>query len=191
MTQTAKPRVVRSLVIGSVIAIGLGIVLFVGLGSNSGSSPSGPVGIGSVAPGFSLPSLTGGAPVDLQALGEKSHHPVVLNFFASWCIPCQTETPLLARSAAAERAEGSAVRFIGVDVNDAPASALPFVRKAGITYPIGMDRTFNVTSGRYGLYGLPQTFYIDANGKVIGHKIGAVTAPELAGWLRRLTPTGR
>jgi cytochrome c biogenesis protein CcmG/thiol:disulfide interchange protein DsbE len=184
------PRALRSLLIGSVIAIALAVFLFVGLGHHGAkSTSSGPVvGVGSVAPGFSLPSLTGGAPVDLDALGKDRHRPVVLNFFGSWCIPCQAETPLLARTAAAEQAQGSTVQFIGIDVNDAPSSALAFVHKAGITYPVGADRTFQVSSGKYGLYGLPQTFYIDASGTVIGHTFGAVkTAAELQGWIHKLT----
>ena len=188
-----KPRALRSLLIGSVIAVALAVLLFVVLApsSKSGSGASGPVvGIGSRAPGFSLPSLTGGEPVDLAVLGADVHRPVVLNFFASWCIPCQKETPLLARTAAAEQAKGSSVQFIGVDVNDRTSDALAFVTKAGITYPVGVDQNFQVSSGKYGLYGLPQTFYIDATGTVIGHTFGAVkTSAELMGWLHRLGAT--
>jgi cytochrome c biogenesis protein CcmG/thiol:disulfide interchange protein DsbE len=182
-----KPRVARSLIIGSVIAIGLGVFLFVVLPSKSGTGSSGPlVGIGTPAPNFTLPSLAGGVPVNLDALGKDAHRPVILNFFASWCIPCQKETPLLARTAAAEQARGGPIRFVGVDVNDPTTDALPFVQKSGIAYPVGVDRTFRVTSARYGLYGLPQTFFIDSNGTVIGHKIGAVTGSELQGWVHRL-----
>jgi cytochrome c biogenesis protein CcmG/thiol:disulfide interchange protein DsbE len=125
-------------------------------------------------------------PVDLDGLGKDVHHPVILNFFASWCTPCQQETPLLARVAAAEQAQGGRVRFVGVDVNDPPANALPFVDKAGITYPVGVDQAFRVTSGLYGLNGLPQTFYIDSNGTVLGHTIGAVDAAGLRSWLKKL-----
>ena len=64
---------------------------------------------------------------------------MVLNFFASWCQPCQKETPLLARTAADEQAKGSTVQFIGVDTADKPSDALPFVQRAGITYPVGVD----------------------------------------------------
>jgi cytochrome c biogenesis protein CcmG/thiol:disulfide interchange protein DsbE len=178
---------VRSLVIGSVIAIALVVLLFVGLRPNSSKSSAGPlIPVGSQAPGFSLPPLTGAVPVDLGVLGKDAHHPVILNFFASWCIPCQKETPLLAKAAAAEQAKGGPVRFVGVDVNDPPANALPFVQKAGIMYPVGVDQTFRVTSGLYGLYGLPQTFYIDSNGKVLGHTIGAVNAADLRSWMKKL-----
>ena len=116
---------------------------------------------------------------------------MVLNFFASWCIPCQTETPLIARAAADAGKAGSKVQFIGVDVNDENSSAKGFVEKSGITYPVAVDKNFAVTSGRYGLDGLPQTLYIGASGKVIGHTIGAISSPTaLNGWLRRLRATG-
>lgn len=182
------PRRLRSLLIGSAVAVVLAVILFVGLRPGPGaSSTSGPVvGVGSVAPSFTLPSLTGGHPVDLDALGSDRDRPVVLNFFASWCAPCQAETPLLARTADAERAKGSTVQFIGVDVADLPANAIPFVHRTGITYPVGSDAELKVTSGLYGLNGEPNTFFIDGTGKVIGHVIGAVNATELQQWLHRL-----
>ncbi len=114
----------------------------------------------------------------------------MLNFFASWCIPCQKETPLLARTAAAEQAKGSSVRFIGVDVAEKPSDGLAFVRKAGIAYPVGADTDVRVTSGLYGLNAEPNTFFIDASGHVIGHVIGAVSAVQLTQWLHRLAGAG-
>ncbi len=187
------PRRGRALAIGTVIAIGLAIFLFFGLGtganrttSGSSSDPGAIVPIGSQAPRFTLPSLTGGTPVDLYALGARIHHPVVLNFFASWCGPCQKETPLLAKTADAERARGSRVQFIGVDVADQPSDAIPFVHRTGITYPVANDADLRVTSGLYGLNGEPNTFFIGADGRVVGHVIGAVTPPELQSWLRQL-----
>lgn len=164
------------------------VLLFVVLGSRGATGSAGPaVPVGGQAPNFSLPPLTGSAPVDLDSLGKDADHPVILNFFASWCTPCQRETPLLARMAAAEQATGGRVRFVGVDVNDPPANALPFVQKAGITYPVGVDQAFRVTSGLYGLNGLPQTFYINSNGTVVGHTIGAVDAAGLRSWLKKLS----
>jgi cytochrome c biogenesis protein CcmG, thiol:disulfide interchange protein DsbE len=177
----------RALLIGTVVAIALAVFLFVGLGSSSAPGPSGPlVGIGSVAPGFSLPSLTGGAAVSLHELGAARHHPVVLNFFASWCIPCQKESPLLARTSRAEQAKGSTVQFVGVDVADNPTDAVPFVQQSGLDYPIGTDATLRVTAVLYGLNGEPNTFFISASGHVLGHVIGAVSQAELDQWLHRL-----
>jgi cytochrome c biogenesis protein CcmG, thiol:disulfide interchange protein DsbE len=185
--RTPSRRKVRSLLVGSATATVVVVLLIVVLGSKSGSGSTGAVApVGSQAPGFSLPPLTGSVPVDLAALGKDVHHPVILNFFASWCGPCQKETPLLARTAAAEQADGGDVQFIGVDVNDQPANALPFVQKAGITYPVGVDQTFRVTSGLYGLNGLPQTFYIDSHGTVVGHTIGAIGVAGLRSWVKKL-----
>jgi cytochrome c biogenesis protein CcmG/thiol:disulfide interchange protein DsbE len=186
------PRRLRAFLIGCVIAALLAIGLFVGLRPNSGSgSGSGPVvAVGSEAPDFTLPSLTGGPAVTLDALGKDRHHPVVLNFFASWCVPCRQETPLLARTAHSEQAKGSTIQFIGVDTLDPKSSAVPFVQDAGISYPVGTDDG-RVSGGLYGLYGDPQTFFIDADGTVIGHVRGALTAPELQQWLHRMGATSQ
>ncbi len=183
-----RPRRVRALVIGVVIAAVLAVVLFVGLGTGSGTSSSSGqvVGVGSTAPTFTIPSLFGGRPVELAALGSNRGRPVVLNFFASWCIPCQQETPLLAKTARAEKAGGGRVQFVGVDVADPKPNAIAFVHQAGITYPIGVDSDTQVAETLYGLNGEPQTFFVDSSGKVVGHVIGPVTASELAGWLHRL-----
>jgi cytochrome c biogenesis protein CcmG/thiol:disulfide interchange protein DsbE len=185
-----RPRKLRSLLIGAVIAAVLALFLFVGLrsgsGSGSGSTTDAVVPIGSMAPDFTLPALIGGGDVRLDSLGMARHRPVVLNFFASWCVPCQEETPLLARTAATEKAKGSSVQFVGVDVADKTADAVAFVQKSGISYPIGVDTTAKVASLVYGLNGQPQTFFIDGTGHVVGHVIGAVTSPVLQQWLHRL-----
>jgi cytochrome c biogenesis protein CcmG/thiol:disulfide interchange protein DsbE len=164
----------------------LAVVLFVGLGHTSGSGPSsGPAAVGTVAPNFTLPPLTGATPVSLDTLGKGRHHPVVLNFFASWCEPCRQETPLLARTAQAEQAKDSEVQFIGVDTLDPTSSAVPFVQKAGISYPVATDDG-QVSSGLYGIYGDPQTFFIDAKGTIVGHVKGPLKPAVLAEWLKRL-----
>ena len=183
----------RALLIGSVIAIALIVVLLVGLGAHSpvGSTSAPVVAVGDWAPDFTLPSLTGGPPVRLDALGRDLHRPVVLNFFASWCTPCRKETPLLARTAAAEQAKAASLQFVGVDVADKPADALPFVTASGVTYPVGTDADFHVSATLYGLNGEPNTFFIDSSGRVVGHVIGAVTPAQLHQWIRRLTGSDR
>ena len=89
-TQT-RPRRLRAFLIGVVLAGVLAVFLFVVLGttSSTGTGTGGVVPVGSTAPNFRLPSVTTGLPVVLDDLGVHRHHPVVLNFFASWCVPCQ------------------------------------------------------------------------------------------------------
>jgi cytochrome c biogenesis protein CcmG/thiol:disulfide interchange protein DsbE len=186
---TAPPRRLRAFLVGLVLAAALALFLFVGLGTTShpsGSGAGGVVPVGSVAPNFTLPSVVGGAPVDLFALGKHRHHPVVLNFFASWCIPCQKETPLLASTAQAEQAKGSVLQFVGVDAADKPTDAIPFIHQTGITYPVGQDATLQVSASVYGLNAEPNTFFIDESGVVVGHIIGPVSKTELDRWIHKL-----
>lgn len=166
----------------------LAVLLFVVLrpSANTGGNSMAGVTVGDTAPNFTLPRLGGGAPVNLYAIGVDRHKPVVLNFFASWCGPCQQETPMLAKEAKEAAADGSPVKFVGVDVNDLPSAALAFVKQTGITYPVGADRTLHVTSTVYGLNGQPNTFFINASGQVVEHKLGALTASELKQWVKQL-----
>ena len=182
------PRRLRAFLIGVVLAVGLALFLFVGLGTTSSKNSGGGavVAVGAPAPNFVLPSVMGGAPVDLHALGVRRHRPVVLNFFASWCIPCQKETPLLASTASAEQAKGSVIQFVGVDAADKPADAVPFIQRTGITYPVGQDAVLRVTADVYGLNAEPQTFFIDESGTVVGHVYGPVTRAQLDSWIHRL-----
>ena len=183
-----QPRRLRAFLIGMVLAAALAVFLFVGLGtsSNSTSGTGGVVPVGSAAPNFVLPSVLGGAHVDLHALGVDRHRPVVLNFFASWCGPCRTETPMLASTAKAEQAKGSVLQFVGVDAADPPANAVPFITQSGITYPVGQDSTLRVTAGVYGLNAEPNTFFIDESGTVVGHVIGPVSQARLDRWIHML-----
>jgi len=182
------PRRLRAFLIGVALAAVLALFLFVGLGTTSskGSGGGAVVPVGAQAPNFVLPSVVGGAPVDLHALGVRRHHPVILNFFASWCVPCQKETPLLAGTAAAEQAKGSVLQFVGVDAADKPSDAVPFIEKSGITYPVGQDAFLRVTADTYGLDAEPQTFFIDETGTVVGHVFGPVTRSQLDSWVHRL-----
>jgi len=182
------PRRLRAFLIGLVLAAALAVFLFVGLGtgSNSTKGTGGVVPVGSAAPNFVLPSVLGGAPVDLHALGVDRHHPVVLNFFASWCIPCRKETPLLAATARSEQAKGSVLQFVGVDSADKPSDAVPFITQSGITYPVGQDAALHVSADVYGLSGYPSTFFIDETGTVVGHVIGPVSKVELDRWIHKL-----
>ena len=128
--------------------------------------------IGKPAPDFTLGRLDRPGSLQLSSLRGKV---VVLNFWASWCQPCKLEAPDLAASA--KKWSGRVV-VLGVDVNDPSGDARGFMRKYGITYPIVHDNK-NVTSPKYGLTGLPETFFLDRRGRIVSHVISGIEAADL------------
>lgn len=109
------------------------------------------------------------------ALRELRGFPVVLNFWASWCIPCKEEAPELA--AAARRYRGRVV-FLGIDIQDFTADARKFMDAVDAPYVSVRDGT-SKTHSAYGLTGVPETFYLDRNGRAAFHSIGAVKKDDL------------
>ena len=107
--------------------------------------------------------------------------PVIVNFWASWCEPCQRETPLLARW----YKQHGTVNLLGLDENDSAASALKFAKSKGVTYPLGFDPQVKVADA-YGVEGagIPQTFFLDARHRVVNHVYGALTTASLARGVR-------
>lgn len=108
-------------------------------------------------------------------LKELRGTPIVLNFWASWCIPCKEEAPVLAASARAHRRD---VAFLGLDIQDFSSDARRFLRRLDVPYPSvreGGDKTHRA----YGLTGVPETYYIDRVGRIVGHATGAVSREEL------------
>jgi thiol-disulfide isomerase/thioredoxin len=121
----------------------------------------------------------------LGMLGHAGQHvslagfagrPLIINFFASWCAPCKRETPLLARFYAEH---GGRDLIIGIDANDEAGPAEKFVQAAGVTYPVGFDPFPSPVTTSYGVYDLPQTFFLNARHRIVKHVIGGVTLTEL------------
>jgi cytochrome c biogenesis protein CcmG/thiol:disulfide interchange protein DsbE len=109
------------------------------------------------------------------SLVELRGTPVVLNFWASWCGPCKDEAPHLA---AAARAYGRSVAFLGLDIQDFAADARRFLGRLDVPYPSVRDGSPN-SYVAYGLTGVPETYYIDAEGRIVAHAAGAVSRREL------------
>jgi cytochrome c biogenesis protein CcmG/thiol:disulfide interchange protein DsbE len=118
-------------------------------------------------------------------VGGHRGAPVVLTFFASWCTPCRTELPMIARVASDPQNSGSPVLFLGVDGNDDPASGVAFARSSGVTFPVAVDGDSSVAP-HYALVGYPDTVFIDATGHIAGAVHGPVSRAVLIGWMSRL-----
>jgi thiol-disulfide isomerase/thioredoxin len=123
---------------------------------------------------------------DLSVLGQPGRHlslesmagrPVIVNFFASWCAPCQKQTLLIARF---YRARGGRVFVIGIDVNDSAHAALSFIHKSGVTYPVAVDPMPMKTATAYNLPGLPATFFLNARHTIVKRVFGPVTEAGLS-----------
>jgi cytochrome c biogenesis protein CcmG/thiol:disulfide interchange protein DsbE len=153
----------------------LAVVAAIWLAGSGGGPASGPRAAGGpLAGNFSLPQL--GHPGRTVSLAGYAGKPVIVNFFASWCVPCQQETPELARF---YRQAGGRTAIVGVDANDQAARALPFVRTAGVGYPVGVDVRGTGAASAFGVFALPQTFFLDARHRIVKRVYGAVTASEL------------
>jgi cytochrome c biogenesis protein CcmG, thiol:disulfide interchange protein DsbE len=137
------------------------------------------------APGFTLSSLAdgrdaGGAWSRAASDGEVSLRelrgtPLVLNFWASWCDPCRAEAKRLERT----YGQQDGVLFVGLDVQDAREDANDFIAQFGLTFPHVRDPG-NDTQRAWGVTGLPETYFIAADGRVVGHVIGTVDERQLA-----------
>lgn len=139
-----------------------------------------------IAPDFDLPLLWPRAetwPPKLRTLladGSVSvralrGYPVVMNFWASWCVPCKSEAP---RFVAAAKAYAGGVVFLGVDVQDFKSDARRFLERYQTNY-VSVRDGGGSTYGDYGLTGLPETFFLDRQGRVVSHSVGEVSETEL------------
>lgn len=141
------------------------------------------------SPGFKLEVLTGGTPPPALAplltratsdgtidLDELRGTPVVLNFWASWCTPCREEAPLLQRAWTKYGPDG--VVFLGQNMQDTPGDAREFIAAFKQTFPTVRDPT-NETARAWGAIGIPETYFIRRDGRVVGHIVGVVTSAQL------------
>jgi cytochrome c biogenesis protein CcmG/thiol:disulfide interchange protein DsbE len=158
---------------GTVVAALLAVVAVITLAGPDGTASTQPKTL-PTAPNFTLPQL--GRQERIVSLAGYAGRPVIVNFFASWCAECQTETPELARFY--RQGHGDTV-IIGIDANDSAARALPWIRAKGVTYPVGVDAHGLGPATSYGVNALPQTFFLDAQHRIVKRIYGAVTASDL------------
>jgi cytochrome c biogenesis protein CcmG, thiol:disulfide interchange protein DsbE len=141
--------------------------------------------LGRLAPDFSL-RTQGGDPIRLSDLRG---HVVVVNFWASWCIPCREEHPDLL--AAWNRYRDHGLVLLGVIYQDSPGNARQFMQENGGDWPILEDPGGEVSID-YGVYGAPETFFIGPDGRIADKRVGASSFEQLSnrisGLLERAGP---
>ena len=143
-------------------------------------------------PRFELERL--GADGETFGSDDLEGAPVVVNFWASWCIPCREEMPLLERTWQRYRDQG--IQFVGIAVRDSPQKAEAFAERLGITYPIVFDPDLQLIEQVTDFDGLPLTFFVQADGSFLdfegrdSSQIGAVSEQQLVDAIEALLDTG-
>jgi cytochrome c biogenesis protein CcmG/thiol:disulfide interchange protein DsbE len=155
---------------GLAVVVPLLAVLVLNLGRDPHSIRS-PM-IGRPAPGFSLAPVGGGAPVSLESLRGR---PVVINFWATWCVPCFEEHAALTAAARTFRE----AQYLGVVYEDDDRKTQAFLAERGSSYPSLMDAEGR-TAIAYGVFGVPETFFIDASGRIVDKYVGPLDRGTIA-----------
>lgn len=126
------------------------------------------------APEFTLKLFGGGAYNSVDHKGRVA----VVNFFASWCIPCKAEAPHLEKAYQEfnikQQDPAKKVMFVGIAIQDTEEKAKGFVKDHGLTFPAGLDADGKIKEA-FGVYGLPTTFFIDNKGLIRYTHAGGMT----------------
>jgi len=167
------------LLIGIVIAAALVAILFMGLGKNPAEIRS-PL-VGKPAPVFALREVGTNRTVDITQYRGK---PLVVNFWATWCGPCWEEHPILVANA---RMYADSASFLGVVFQDKEDKILSFLQQRGSSYPTVVDDA-GKTAIAYGVGGVPETYFIDAQGVIVAKHNGPMTPDILRENLQKVLP---
>jgi cytochrome c biogenesis protein CcmG/thiol:disulfide interchange protein DsbE len=174
---SARSARVVALVVGAVM-LALLVLMIWGIG-RAAQGTVGEVRLSTrPAPAFSIP-LMDGKPFDLASTQGK---PVLINFWASWCIPCEDEAATLEKLSREYR---DRVAFIGVNVQDTDGNARDFLRRFGVTYPNGRDLSGAVAVD-YGMSGVPESYFVDRSGRLVKKWQGPLDDARLRAYLDEL-----
>jgi len=175
---TARLARRHKVVSGSIVVFAAAIIAVSLATSSSSAAPSAPV-----APSFTVAAL--GAPGNVS-LTQYKDKPLIVNFWASWCDICQSETPLLASWYKQEHGQ---IALLGLDENDTTAKALAFAHAKGVTYTLGFDPLM-AAAGPYDIAALPQTFFLNAQHRIVERVLGTMTTADLAQGVRLMDAPG-
>ncbi len=186
----SRKRNITIVAIVSVLNIGLLVLLATQLLTPSPSATgsvdmSGPM-VGKVAPDLTLLTINGAAgSTHKLSMAQFKGKPVVLNFWASWCEPCNAEAPFLQKNVAKLTAQG--ITFISIDAGESPSMVDAFNQKYGITYASVIDTTVTTTTTDYGVVSFPTTIFIDRNGVIRVMRSNTLDDASLKAALSKIT----
>lgn len=152
-----------------VLLLALGLLA----GCSSGFAPAQGPQPGKPAPDFRLPQLDGQA----VSLSDYRGHPVLLNFWASWCGPCRYEMPFLQQVHEDERWSASGLVILAVDIGESPDTVAQFMAENGLSFAALLDTSQDVAL-QYNVRNIPTTFLIDADGVIRDIKVGAFSGKD-------------
>ncbi len=181
-----RPKLGTWLGVAAVVLIGISMVVVFSRGFGKDPSLVASPLIGKPVPADTLSLLDGDGQVDLaQTDGDV----LVINFFASWCFPCRQEHPVF--EAAAEDYAGASVKFIGVVYQDEPDNATSFLdafgRAQGETYVVDPESR---TAVNFGVYGVPETFFVSPDGIIMAKKTGPISMTEMMSTINTILAGG-
>lgn len=168
----------RAKLVAQGVAIGLVVLLFALLAWSLVRDEGGDLAAAAArgdrpqAPDFTLERLDGDGTLTLSSLRGKA---VVLNTWASWCIPCKEEAPYLEQVWRENRSRGLVV--LGLNAKDLRSDARSFVDRFDLTFPVVRDGSGDAIK-KYGITGFPETFVLDREGRVVEAFVGAVNSDE-------------
>ncbi|MFN8465061.1 MAG: redoxin domain-containing protein [Caldilineaceae bacterium] len=136
---------------------------------------------GQLAPRFELQTLAPKART--MTYDDLLGKPTVLSFWTTWCPYCLRQTPVLV--AGAGRYAGKDVQFVGIDVSENADAVAAYAEQHAIRYPVLLD-TGGQAASAYGVDGYPTTYFLDADGRVVAHQIGAMSDEQLATFVEKL-----
>lgn len=168
-----------SIAVLAVVAV-VGLLVY-GLASKGSSG----LALGEAAPSAPLPKLEGGG---AGSLAEYKGRWVLVNIWASWCIPCKQEAPALEKFQ--RQHGGSRFTVLGIDSRDLSSDGRGFVRRYGLSYPQLRDGD-GAAAHEYGTTGVPENFLIDPRGRVRLHVVGPVTEESLRDEVAPMLPKGK
>jgi cytochrome c biogenesis protein CcmG/thiol:disulfide interchange protein DsbE len=177
------PARVVALAVALVVVV-LGVVLAMNVGSDPQQDAKQSHLVGKAAPAFELPNLAGGR----VSLADTAGKATIVNFWNTWCIPCQQEAPALEKFYA-DHASDSDFAMVGIVRGDETGTVQKYVRKNGVNWTIALDPQ-NQAALDFATRGQPETYAISPSGVVTAAKYGEMSTTDLENFLQSARASG-